>query len=278
MVVGVEEIRPEGSQVVPIASMTPQGILHGLSTFTFGLTSQFMLAEIIGEMKEPSELPKAYAYISAPFQLVAFLVAALGGYFFIGDQVSGPINENLPFGIALQIAAVCLVTHMLISYLLKGIVLSSFLQSWIDPSRASPDDKRCSSRMSWSAFVVALLCAAWTLANLVPFFEEAVDLLGALFAPLSCWIIPIVLFTRYCYDAGKDRPKVSWVEWLIIAVEFVFALALMVFGTIAAIQHILSQWDTFGMPFSCHCEGMWDTCDCSASHIGMEATCNVTSV
>jgi len=277
MFVGVEGIRPEDSQVVPIANLNPTGVLHGLSTFTFGLTSQFMLTEIIGEMKDPNELPKAYACISAPFQLVAFMVASLGGYFFIGDKVSGPINENLPFGIALQIAALCLATHMLISYLLKGVVVCSFFQMKIDPSRASPSDKRWSSWISWSVMVVAVLFVAWLTANVVPFFSEAVDLLGSLFAPLACWMLPIVFFMRFWYDAGTDRPKVSYAEWLLIAVEFVFALVLMVFGTIAAVQHIIEEWDTFGMPFSCHCENLWKTCECSAAHIGME-TCNMTGV
>merc|ERR1719221_650806 len=105
-----------------VSPLTPAGVLSGLSTFTFGMTSQFMLAEIMGEMKNIQELPKAYAKLSAPFQLAAFMVAGLGGYFFFGSKSAGMLNENLPFNLSFQVAACCLVVHMLISYLIKGVV------------------------------------------------------------------------------------------------------------------------------------------------------------
>jgi len=206
------------------------------------------------------EFPKAYACISAPFQLVAFLVAALGGYFFLGDKVSGMINENLPFGIALQVAAVCLCTHMLISYLIKGVVFCGFLQSNFDPRHADPKDMQCASWTSWNVFVIFVLASAVLIANLVPFFEEAVDLLGALFAPLSCWMLPILFFVRFWYDAGEKRPRVSCAEWTLIMAEFAVAAVLMVLGTVSSVQTIGKQWHEFGMPFSCHCEGLWNTC------------------
>merc|ERR1712032_1495286 len=92
---GVDEIRKDGSEMIPVAHMTPVGVLSGLSAFTFGLTSQFVLVEVISEMKDPLELPKAYVKISAPFQLVAFMIAGLGGYYYLRDKVDGMINENL---------------------------------------------------------------------------------------------------------------------------------------------------------------------------------------
>ena len=81
----------------------------------------------------------------------------IGGDFYMGNKVDGMMNENLPFGIAFQVAAGCMLTHMLISYLIKGVVMCK------------------------SVHVVALmlLSIAWFLGNIVPFFGAAVDLLGA---------------------------------------------------------------------------------------------------
>eukprot|EP00401_Gymnodinium_catenatum_P046080 CAMPEP_0117505966 /NCGR_PEP_ID=MMETSP0784-20121206/25660_1 /TAXON_ID=39447 /ORGANISM="" /LENGTH=68 /DNA_ID=CAMNT_0005301415 /DNA_START=1 /DNA_END=207 /DNA_ORIENTATION=+ len=60
-------------------------------------------------------------------------------------------------------------------------------------------------------------------------------------------------------------------EKLLIAFELVFAVVLMVMGTHTAAERIMSSWSTYGYPFDCHCEDLWNTCDCSAAHSGMES-------
>eukprot|EP00435_Cladocopium_sp_Y103_P026486 s4480_g6.t1 len=104
-IIGTEEIKVPGSEVEMFSDLSLRHILSGLSTFTFGMTSQFMLVEIIAEMKEPMQMPTAYAKVSAPFQLVMFAVAGIGGYLYMGNKVDGMMNENLPFGGAFQVAA-----------------------------------------------------------------------------------------------------------------------------------------------------------------------------
>jgi len=239
------------------------------------MTSQFMLTEIISEMKDPLELPKAYALISAPFQLVIFLVAGLGGYLFIGDKVHGMINENLPFGVCLQIAAFCLVSHMLISYLIKGVVWCTAIVGVFDPEYKTGNDKYYFHAF-WTVVVVLTLMAAWVLANVVPFFEDAVDLLGASFTPLSCWVIPIALFTRWHFNADKTVSKVSRAEWTAMFFELLLACILMVLGTWSAADNIVTKWGTYGYPFQCHCEHLWNTCQCSNDHVGMQEICPVS--
>ncbi|CAJ1443560.1 unnamed protein product [Effrenium voratum] len=158
--VGTSEIKVPGSKVENYSELTSSMILSGLSTFTFGMTSQFMLMEIIAEMKEPSKMPMAYAGVSAPFQLIMFTLAGIGGYMFMGDKVDGMMNENLPFGTAFQVAAGCMLTHMLISYLIKGVVFCKSVHRLIDKNYAHADDNRprswswwwprlCSPRGSW---------------------------------------------------------------------------------------------------------------------------------
>jgi len=144
----------------------------------------------------------------------------------MGDKVSGMLNEDLPFGIPLQVAAVCLCTHMLIPYLIKNVVFCGFFQAKLDPERANPKDMNSSSWISWNVFVGVTLVAAMLTANIVPFFSEAVDVLGALFAPVSCWIIPLALYVRFWYDAGENGPKVSYAHWALIVAEFAFAAVL----------------------------------------------------
>mmetsp|Transcript_74549 Transcript_74549/g.215418 ORF Transcript_74549/g.215418 Transcript_74549/m.215418 type:complete len:322 (+) Transcript_74549:560-1525(+) len=270
-IAGTEEIRLEGSIVEPVALLKVAGVLSGLSTLTFGMTSQVVLVEIIDEMEDPSELPRAYATISAPFQWVAFMVAGLGGYYFIGSKAAGMIDQNIPFGIAFRLAAVCLATHMLVSYFIKGVVFCRAAQACVDP-KSSKGATGMRSWASWSGITFAVLVVAFIVANVVPFFNDVVDLIGASLAPLICWILPVVFFLRLWRDT-MDKMNVSFIERALLLLEIILACLLMVFGTVSTLMHILEQWDSFGYPFQCHCEGMWNTCDCSGEHIGMADEC-----
>mmetsp|Transcript_111666 Transcript_111666/g.216235 ORF Transcript_111666/g.216235 Transcript_111666/m.216235 type:complete len:485 (-) Transcript_111666:80-1534(-) len=274
--VGTEGLRPPDSNTYAINSISAHGLLSGLSTYTFAFTSQFMLTEIIEEMEDPEELPKAYATISGPFQLSMFLLAGLGGYFAIGDKVSGMMNENLPFGPPFQVAAACMCTHMLISYIIKGVVFCKAMHEAVDPDHCKGDDMSIRAWIGWVALVSITLVVAWILANVVPFFTEAVDLLGASLTPLSCWVLPIFMFIRYWKDANRaSKPHISGLEWFVIACELLLALCLMIFGTYSVLCQIIEKWSELGKPFECHCEFLRNNCECSENHAGMEAICRV---
>lgn len=286
-IIGTEEIKVPGSEVEMFSDLSLRRILSGLSTFTFGMTSQFMLVEIIAEMKEPMKMPTAYAKVSAPFQLVMFAVAGIGGYLYMGNKVDGMMNENLPFGGAFQVAAGCMLTHMLISYLIKGVVLCKSVHRAVDRTYAHASDNRPRSWIGWICIVSSMLVLAWFLANIVPFFGAAVDLLGASVTPISCWLIPLICYMRMSWDypdwensegrkGGRRSKFIKIVEWIVIGIECILALILMVFGTRSSLLTIVEEWETFGEPFECHCEGLWQTCGCSAQHAGMAQFCPTT--
>jgi len=270
MYAGIGDIRPEGSHPYAVLLPSITGVLSALNTFSFGFSGQFILTEVISEMQDPAEFPRSYA-LSAPFQLAAFLAAGLGGYLLVGDKISGMISENIPFGPVFQLAAICLVVHMLVSYLIKGVVFCGAVQRAIDREYSDSGDRRWRSWLSWDAIVLVVLLSAWLMANLVPFFADAVGLLGASLTPLSCFVIPILMFMRWYADAGIKRPHVSGLEWALMFCELALAVALILFGTITSLQDIRGHWHTYGGPFQCHCEGLWRTCACSGNHIGMEA-------
>ncbi|CAL1169810.1 unnamed protein product [Cladocopium goreaui] len=197
---GTEKFRLSGSKVEMVSNLSSREMLSSASIYTFGMTSQFLLVEIIAEMKEPLKMPIAYAAVSAPLQLVMFAVAGIGGYLCMGNKVDGMMNENLPFGGAFQLAAGCMLTHMLISYLIKGVVLCKSVHRLADAKYADASDNRLRSWIVWICIVSLMLLLAWFLANIVPFFGAAVDLLGASVTPISCWLVPLILYMRMCCD------------------------------------------------------------------------------
>eukprot|EP00928_Gymnodinium_smaydae_P033110 TRINITY_DN23809_c1_g2_i1.p1 TRINITY_DN23809_c1_g2~~TRINITY_DN23809_c1_g2_i1.p1 ORF type:complete len:494 (-),score=63.24 TRINITY_DN23809_c1_g2_i1:106-1587(-) len=274
MINGTEGVRALDSEINMVEDLSTVGVLTGLSTFTFGFTSQFMLVEIISEMKNPLDLPKAYVNVSAPFQVIMFMIAGLGGYLCLGNKVEGMLNENLPFGVSLQVTSVCMLIHMLISYLIKGVVLCKSCHRLADREFSHASDGRPRSWIGWVIIVVSVMGVSYTFANVVPFFGDAVDLLGASVTPICCFVIPILMFIRFYADAGEDAPDVSTMEWIVIALELLLAFILIVFGTASAVQTIMRDLDELGAPFACHCQGLWNTCECSGCYPGMIDLCH----
>eukprot|EP00438_Fugacium_kawagutii_P021568 Skav212152 [mRNA] locus=scaffold754:63599:68056:+ [translate_table: standard] len=86
---------------------------------------------------------------------------------------------------------------------------------------------------------------------------------------------------RMCWDhpdwEGSESSRCSrfmkGLEWVVIGLEVMLALILLLFGTGSSLRTIAEEWSTFGEPFECHCEGLWKTCNCSASHPGMAEVC-----
>lgn len=265
---GVDQSRIPGSSMQAVEELTVSNVSLGLSIMLFSFTSQFMIVEIMSEMEDVSEFPKAYAVMSAPFQGLAFLICGLGGYYFRGDLVHGIIIDSIPFGPWLQVAALCLIVHMVITWVIKGIVFCRALQSAWDPSIA--EDGSNQGWMQWVGIVTGIMASSYFIAQIVPFFVDLIDLLGASLSPVVCFILPIVFYMRCLQDSGKPEDRIGYVEWAVIAVEFSLALVMFFVGTYLSLNNLVDSWRTYGYPFSCHCEGLWNTCECSGSHPGME--------
>lgn len=274
----LEQTRPPGSQFLAVAPLTIPNMLHGVSLMCFAFSSQFMVVEIMGEMSDVTEFPKAYCWFAAPFQGIAFLIAGVGGYYFSGSAVHGMTVDNIPFGPVLRIACVCLIAHMIITFLLKGIVFCRAVHKSIDRESYKSDGAAAWSK--WTMIVLTVITCSWVISQIVPFFSDFVDLLGASCTPVGCYIIPIVLYARMERDGrvppredSKNANLLRYIEWGVIALELLVSVVLCIFGTIEAVRKIVLSWDEYGMPFDCHCQGMWNTCACSDTHIGMADQC-----
>jgi len=265
---GVEQSRIPGSEVHAVEDLEVSNVMLGLSIMLFSFTSQFMIVEIMSEMKDVSEFPKAYAVMSAPFQGLAFLICGLGGYYFRGNLVNGIIIDSIPFGIWFQVAAACLIVHMVITWVIKGIVFCRALQHAWDPCVV--DDGSSQGWLQWGALVATIMAASYFIAQIVPFFVDLIDLLGASLSPLVCFILPMVFYWRWLKDFGKEEDRLSSVELVAIGLECTLAVVMFFVGTYLAVNNIAESWRNYGYPFSCHCEGLWNTCECSGDHAGME--------
>jgi len=250
-----------------VAPMSFATTVAGISAIAFAFSSQFLVVEIMSEMREPAKFPRAYG-VSAPFQCFVLLLCGLGGYYFVGSNARGMILDNIPFGLNLQLAAACLLLHMLVTCLLKGIVFCRAIHTWCDRDGANEGSAR--GWALWGAIVTATLALTWVVAQVVPFFNDFVELLGGTCTPMCSFVIPIGTYLRWLRASGSPEQAPSRLEWLAIAAELTVALLLMVAVPILSAERIGGNWSQYGAPFACHCERLWNTCECSAARPGME--------
>jgi len=265
---GAEQSRIPGSTVHAFAELSLGSVLSGLSIMFFSFAGQLMVVEIMSEMEDVADFPRACAVVSAPFQCVAYLVCGLGGYYFRGDLISGMIIDALPFGGWFQVAAVCLILHMVITWVIKGIVFCRAVQTTCDPDIVDDGSRR--GWALWCALVTAVMTASYVTAQTVPFFVDLIDLIGASLAPVVCFLTPIAVYARWLLDFGGQEDRVGRLELAAIALEFLLAAVVFFAGTYMSVNHIIHSWRTYGYPFACHCYSLWNTCECSGSHPGME--------
>jgi len=268
-IMGVEATRPPTAGFYAVnPNLGVSEAVRGVSILAFAFTGQFILVEIISEMKDREGFPKAYTCFSAPFQCAAFLIVGLGGYYFKGDSVDGIIVDTIGFGHTFRLAAMCLVSHMFITYLIKGIVFCKGVHRSLEGARA--DEKGNRALAIWASIAGSTIALTWFTAQVVPFFNDLVDLLGASLTPFCCWIVPIGMYVSTVRSGGLKDRSIGPAESAIIGLELLLSVVLMIAGTGITVAHILKQWQSYGGPFECHCESLWNTCECSAMQPGME--------
>lgn len=265
---------PLSGEVHAVADIKLGGVLLGFSMMNFAYAPQDVAVEVIGEMQDPSDFPRMYFQLALPYQAMLFLGVGVGGYYFVGDQVQGMISDNIAFGAAFQVTALCNILNMIIVFVMKGVIPARVIHRQISGAGAEHDDSPQAWR-GWTISVTILIAASYLMTQLVPFCVDLVDLVGALLLPLLDYILPIAFYLRWLQDSGTKSDRIGLFEKSLLGFYCVMAVVLSIVGSQAAVARILSSWAFYGPPFSCHCENVWDTCACSSAHLGMEYCADV---
>merc|ERR1712107_884352 len=106
-----------------------------------------------------------------------------------------------------RIAALCLVMHTLISFMIKGIVVARAAHHRYDSSSLDTADTK--GWLTWAALTLFFTAGSWLVAQLVPFFEDLMDLLGATIVPLACWFCPVALYLWHIAPLSKTATLIG---------------------------------------------------------------------
>jgi len=140
---------------------------------------------------------------------------------------------------------------MIISYTITQQVLTRALHLMIFPETVNAlhpkDEGYVKGALHWFMISTGLMIGAYVFTGLIPFFGQMNSLIGAVFDPLLCFVLPSIML----YKSGIEMSTLDKVG----ALFYVFVVGVFAWGpgTGVAIYSIAESSDDVGGPFSCQC-------------------------
>lgn len=178
--------------------LTLMTFLGSATNIAYAYTGHWLYFELMAEMKQPEDFPKVFIF-NGPLQVAMYVLVASWGYYYTGKDAKGFFLDNLHPGLAYQWASGLLLAHVAVAFLLKNVVLTRWLHSFLSPARAStfvgqPGGVR--AHLEFAACTTFIMAGCFVVANAVPFFDIMLGFIGGLLAAPISFILPIILFAR----------------------------------------------------------------------------------
>mmetsp|Transcript_15464 Transcript_15464/g.32056 ORF Transcript_15464/g.32056 Transcript_15464/m.32056 type:complete len:161 (-) Transcript_15464:988-1470(-) len=146
---------------------------------------------------------------------------------------------------------------MVVGFVILGNVLSRILHVSMS---SYVNDLGWRGRLEWLGCTCSVVVLSYVISNLIPFFDLLTSLIGGLFLPILCLCFPVLIYMKMRFMV--EKPLKAW-EWLLYVSLLALGVVIIVVSTMGTVKALISNWSTFGAPFSCHCQEVWNTCECS---------------
>ena len=218
---------------IDMSGSMPRPPLLGVDTMIAAYHYQLLILEIVAEMRNPREFPKAN-YWCTPVVLFVTLSCAASRYYFEGETAVLAIDRTYnvvlsvfetdvkSLSILAYFAMICFTIQMLGSCLVRTIVLIRSCQLLIHPRAAHINS--CKARLEWAGISLVILALAWALSLSLRHAALASLICGTL-ALLTSLLLPCVLYIICTKQTGKPIP---WIEWLMIIGVLLLCLVVLV--------------------------------------------------
>mmetsp|Transcript_11219 Transcript_11219/g.18330 ORF Transcript_11219/g.18330 Transcript_11219/m.18330 type:complete len:411 (-) Transcript_11219:152-1384(-) len=238
---------------------TPEGFSHhtspppgsflsrynNVSAFLFAYQGQSVFLEMMAEMRDHNEWPKAL-WFGQSIMIPCYTITAGVGYYLLGDSVPGFLPAALPNNGAKTFINLLLCFHVLVAYLVHNQPLCQELEKMLNQGRGGG----AASNLQHFLVSSALLFSAWLVANLVPFFSELVGILGAAFGSPILLFYPPFFFLKGM--AAKGYPVPIYHEIILKTCLYVLFPLTFLVGIVASFNELANRWAEEGSPFDCN--------------------------
>jgi len=187
--IAMEESPPCDRTFLVAPSLTFMTAMGQATNVVYAYSGQWMYFELMDSMEEPNLFPQAFA-IAGPLMMSMYLAVAILGYGLgAGD---GDLIAGMAPGLALRMTAVLLFLHVVVVYLIKGVVLARYFHRLCSPSDA--EARTAASYLKHGGCGVGMLCFGYIVANAVPFFSQLLGIIGGLLAGPINFLFPAVFY------------------------------------------------------------------------------------
>jgi len=230
-------------------NMSAMDFFNGLSKILFAYLGCYIYLEIMREMKNPAEFPKAFL-IAAPYQWSMYVFVGVVGFIYNGANSSNMIIKEIDprdQPVLFRLVAIALFTHLMASYLIKATILSRKFHVIISPETV--DKTTMKARLMWLAITCGLLLVCYLIASSIPLFDKITSILGGLLAPILGYIFPIVFVVG---ARRKCSMKTSMFQGVLFVGMIVFMIVLVFIGTYFNFKSFITVMQSTGTtPFAC---------------------------
>ena len=201
-------------------------------------------------MTKPEDFRKALN-VAQPFLCSVYVIVCCVCYAYYGDSAPHYLLDVLNYNWTRTFAGCLMFVHMIISYTITQQVLTRALHLMLFPETVNAlypkDEGYVKGCLHWFGISTALMIGAYVFTGLIPFFSQMNSLIGALFDPLLCFVLPSIML----YKSGIEMSTLDKLGGLF----YVFVVGVFAWGpgTGVAIYSIAESSDDVGGPFSCQC-------------------------
>ena len=212
----------------------------------FAYAGQVIFVELMHEMKDPEDFPKA-VWSSTGTMISVYLLISFVGYFCVGSTVESPITSSLPNdhgqnATYLVIVNCSLFIHVIMGYAINANVMNTALLARFAPSAYGSNT--ADAKFKWFLTTLGTLCVSMVVSNAVPFLSDMMGFVGASCGVATTYIFPC-LFALKLLDDSSGAEKCLQMSLIVIASCVAAA------GVQASIMDMIKNASNGAPPFSC---------------------------
>ncbi|KAE8147160.1 N amino acid transport system protein [Aspergillus avenaceus] len=221
-----------------------------ITNIVFAYTFASCLFSFMDEMHTPKDFTKSIWSLGI-LQIVIYTVTGATIYAFVGQDVQSPallsagtIVSKVAFGIALPVifisGAICTIVA---GRLIHGRIYENSVTKYINTTKGW---------ITWLVLIAVITIIAWVIAEAIPFFDDLLSIISALFTSGFSFYLPPVMWYMLIRQ-GPWYAKENLLVSLVNAFCFLFGVVVLVGGLYSSIQDIRVNYrngDVHGA-FSC---------------------------
>ncbi|CAE7939407.1 slc36a4 [Symbiodinium sp. KB8] len=211
-----------------------------ISGFVFAFAGQHIMLEMQVEMRTSSEFPKAVCLAFSVLFAVYTMVSLLA-FRACAENTPGNLLLVLPADWRKSTSGALMVVHLLVTYTISQQVLNRAICLYLMPSALGAG---ANARVKWLGCTTICMLACCLVANLVPLFQDLVNLTGALLSTQCVFILPGVLSV-----VSNEKRWLRICSAGIIIIGFYLAVSGTICSSMVIVQKLQAPVDTEGLGF-----------------------------